>query len=387
MLYKLLRAKLKLRKKEYKKPEELRKIQQKRLRKLIYNAYENVEYYHRLFDSLGLKPDDIKTAGDLGKLPLTNKKVLRNNNLLSDRVKNKKLIKIVTSGSTGEPIEVAFTERDFAFVAATGTRVMDAAGVKTSRDRVAQLLMIGPYVGSTIVNTLYTGFVKLFSKLRIISIKKPLPEIVDELLEFDPTLISVYPSVAYSIGQYMAENELELPRLKTVVTGSEILDIKTRRGIEETLNAEVYDAYGLTEIHVFAYECSEHAGLHAAIDTAIMEVVDENNEPISEGERGRLILTPLMREAMPLIRYDTHDIVKISGRECDCGRTFPLIDIIEGRVEDTIKLPDGSLVYPQIVIGELGDIRELGNYQVIQPRMDTIEVSIVKGRDFSDKTT
>lgn len=386
MILKLLRAKLKLRKKEHKKPKELQKLQQKRLRKLIDNAYENVEYYHRLFDSLGLRPGDIKNKEDLRKLPLTNKRVLRDNSLVSDRAKNKKLIKIMTSGSTGEPIEVVFTESDFAFVAATGTRVMDAAGVRMSKDRVAQLLMIGPYVGSTIVDTLYTGIARLFSKLRVISIKKAMSEIVDELTEFDPTLISVYPSVAYSIGEYVKEHNLEFPRLKTVVTGSEILDKKTRKGIEDNLNAEVYDAYGLTEIHVFGYECSEHTGLHASIDTAIMEVIDKDNEPVSEGERGRLILTPLLREAMPLIRYDTHDIVSISGNECNCGRTFPLIDIIEGRVEDTIRLPDGSLVYPQIIIGELGEIKELGNYQVIQPQTDTIEVSIVKGREFSDGT-
>ncbi|MFX1486021.1 MAG: phenylacetate--CoA ligase family protein [Promethearchaeota archaeon] len=386
MLYKLLRARRKLRKNPYKKMDELEKLQLKELKKEVHIAYENTEYYHRLFDSLGLKPDDINTKEDLRKLPLTKKSTLRYNNMISKEVKDTKLIRVTTSGSTGEPVEIFFTENDIAIVAATASRVSEAAGLRTLKDRVAQLLMIGPFIGATLVKTLFGGIVKLLAKVKMISIKKPLPEIVEELLKYDPTLLSVYPSVAYSIGQYMADHDLEFPHLRTVVTGSEILNDKIRRGIEESLNAEVFDAYGITEINVFGYECSEHMGLHTNIDTAIMEVVDKNNEPVAEGERGRLILTPLMREAMPLIRYDTRDIVRAGGNECSCGRTFPLIDVIEGRAEDIIRLPAGELVYPQIVIGELGDILQLENYQVIQPQRDKIEVYLVKGKDFSDRT-
>lgn len=386
MLYKLLRARRRLRKNPYKKLDELEKWQQNQLRKEIHNAYENVEYYHQLFNSLGLKPDDIRTKEDLQKLPLTDKSTLRNHDIISERVKDKKLTRVITSGSTGEPIEIFLTENDLAMIAATASRVSEAAGLRTLRDRVAQLLMIGPYISTILTKALFGGIVKLFAKIKMFSIKKPLPEIVEELLKYDPTLLNAYPSVAYSMGKYMADHDLEFPNLRVVVTGSEILDDRTRKGIEDSLNAEVFDAYGITEINIFGYECSEHSGFHTSIDTAIMEVVDKNNEPVAEGERGRIILTPLMREAMPLIRYDLRDIVRVSSHECSCGRTFPLIDVLEGRVGDIIRLPDGRLVYPQIVMGELGDIQQLENYQVIQPQTDKIEVCIVKGKDFSDET-
>lgn len=386
MLYKLLKARRSLGKNPYRKLEELKKLQQKQLRKEIHIAYENVEYYHRLFKSLNLKPNDIETKEDLQKLPITDKSVIRNHNLVSEKVRNQKLFRLYTSGTTGEPIEVIYTENDFATAAVIASRSSEAAGYKTLKDRLALVNMIGPFAAATCFDVLFKGFIKLFAKGKMISIKKPASEIADELVKFNPTILSTYPSVAYILGLYFDKEGIELPYLKSIVTSSELINEKTRRRIEESLNAELFDSYGMTEIWSVGYECPEHTGLHINMDAVVLEVVDIDDNPVAEGERGRLIVTPLMREGMPLIRYDTHDVIRMGSEGCSCGRTTPLIEIIEGRVEDIISLPDGSVIYPQIIIGELGDLTELANYQVIQQEANTIEVSIVKGKNFSEIT-
>ena len=160
-----------------------------------------------------------------------------------------------------------------------------------------------------------------------------------------------------------------------------------RKVIKQAFNAEVTNRYGCEEVGLIACECEQHNGMHINTPHIVLECVDDNDNPVPFGTSGKLVITDLNNFAMPLIRYRIEDVGILTDRQCQCGRTLPLLEKLEGRVADFLKKLDGGLVGGvSLVERTLTKIPGLEQMQLIQEQLDKIIINRVKGQDFNQET-
>ena len=169
------------------------------------------------------------------------------------------------------------------------------------------------------------------------------PYYIEALRRFQPAMIHGYPSSIYLIAHYLVENNISDIRPKAVFTASETLLDFQRKIIEEAFGCKVFSWYGNTEMVAHATEC-ELGGMHVQLLHSVMEITDEKGNPVGEGVEGIMIGTGLDNWAMPLIRYKVGDVAVPALRRCSCGRGYPLVEKIVGRVEDYVVTPEGRYV-------------------------------------------
>ncbi len=360
--------------------EELREIQLKRLRWVVRHAYHNVPFYRRAFKDVGVHPDDIKKLEDVSKLPFTTKEHLRDNypfGLFAVPIKD--IIRIHTSsGTTGRPKVVGYTAKDLENWINMCARCLYMAGIR--RNDVFQ----------NMVNyTLFTGGLGFhYAAERIGAMVIPsgtgnTRKQIQLMLDLGTTAIHSTPSYALHIKEVaedMGKDPSEIG-LRIGCFGAEPWSESLRKKIEESFGLEAFDSYGLSEMNGpgVAFECEEHDGLHIWIDHYLVEIVDpKTGEVLSEGEKGELVLTPLTKEALPLIRYRTGDITFLMDDECSCGRTHPKIHRIVGRTDD-MMIVRGVNVFPNQIEQILMNVPEVGdNYQIVLTKRGALDEMIVR---------
>jgi phenylacetate-CoA ligase len=205
------------------------------------------------------------------------------------------------------------------------------------------------------------------------------------LMELRAQVIQGYPSALVSLAAFIREQGSEIPQPRLVFTDSELLAAHDRRLIEETFRAPVIDVFGSWETGNIAHECEHRRGYHAAIDCVILEVIRENGAPARAGEEGEMVCTVLDNLAMPLIRYNLHDLAAWAPKGCSCGRTLPLLEMIGGRSDDRVRLADGRTQSPQGFLSPLKFASEFVNeFQVVQEAVDRFRIIVVPGPRFDD---
>ncbi|TFG49154.1 MAG: phenylacetate--CoA ligase [Candidatus Brocadiia bacterium] len=373
-------------------PGDLKKLQSEYLRKLVPHIYSNCAVYRNRLDTMGVKPDSIKSIDDIKRLPFTNKLDMRDNypyGLFSANQKDVKEIH-VSSGTTGNPTLVGYTRDDIGLWSDVMARTLCCAGAEPS-DTIQIAYGYGLFTGG-----LGFHYGALEMGLRIIptsggQTKRQLKIMQD----FSPRILACTPS--YSL--YMAEEAKELgldPRQSSWeigIFGAEPWSESMRAEIEQELNLLATDVYGLSEIigPGVAQECKYKAGLHIFSDVFYPEIINpDTGEEVALGQDGELVITTLTKQAIPLLRYRTRDIVNINYEKCQCGRTSPRISKIRGRTDDMIVIR-GINVFPsqieEVLVGIEGT---QPHYQIIVDRkahqLDNVEVLVeVEERFFSDE--
>ncbi|AKG92171.1 phenylacetate-CoA ligase [Geoglobus ahangari] len=360
---------------------QLEELQLKRLRWVVRHAYDNVPFYRRRMRELGVHPDDIRRREDIARLPFTTKEDLRANypfGLMA--VDRSELVRIhMSSGTSGKPKVVAYTERDLENWINMVARCLYMVGVRR-----------GDVFQNMVSYTLFTGGLGFhYAGERIGAMVVPsgtgnTEKQLQYMLDFGTTVIHATPSYALRIKEVAEERGIDpksLP-LRIGCFGAEPWSDNTRKRLEDAFDIKAFDSYGLSEMNGpgVAFECEEQNGLHIWHDHYFVEVVDpETGEPLAEGERGELVLTPLTKEAMPLIRYRTGDVTYIMDYEkCSCGRTHPKIHRILGRVDDMIVVR-GINVYPSQIEHVLMNIPEVGDhFQVLITRNGSLDEITVR---------
>lgn len=370
-----------LMKQQWLKPHELEAIQGKMLINIIRHAYRNVPFYHNKLRSVGIYPDDIQSVKDLSKIPITTKKEIKENfphNILAKGTDLNKCWVSPTSGSTGIPIQMVYGIQDEDYQKAVALRPNLSCGQKI-RDRWA--VFTSP---SHVVKK------KWFQKLRIftpeyLSLYDEPGSHIKSLNRINPAIIDGYASSIYLLAKKVQEvgNDGINPRL--IYTTSEMLTPNMRRCIENTFGIGVLDQFGCVELGRTAWECHEHAGYHIDSDAVIMEFLKEGNS-VSPGERGEITYTGLYNYSMPLIRYAVGDIGIPSDELCPCGRGLPLMKVLEGRSDSFMQTPDGRIISPIVWTVIMREIPGIGQFKVIQERMDKIIIQIVTDDFFTDRT-
>jgi len=183
---------------------------------------------------------------------------------------------------------------------------------------------------------------------------------------------------------------IETIKPKVIFGGAELVDNFSRQFIEEAFDAPFYDQYAIVELERLAWQCPEKSGYHIDAETIILQFVNKNGDEVSEGESGEIVCTSLFNYAMPFIRYAVGDIGVPSNEECPCGRTLPLMKVIEGRKDSLLLLPDSRLLSPRaltITMNMFESSRLIEQFRVIQKKTDLFEIWIKKKDDTVDETT
>ncbi len=361
-----------LHKEEMLSRDELEALQLERLRETIRQAKKGLFYWDKLSH---VEPEDIKTLDDIKELPFTTKEDLRANypvGLLTEPVA--KMVRLhVSSGTTGTPTAILYTQKDLDTWADLMARCMYMVGIRPW-DIFQNLSGYGLFTGGL---GIHYGAERL-GCLTIPAGAGNSKRQIKLLKDFRVTAIHIIPSYALHLSTVFDEIGLapkEL-HLKIALIGAEPHTEETRQRIEEIYGVKAYNSYGLSEMNGpgVAFECMEQNGMHLWEDAYLLEVVDPDTlEPLPPGEVGELVLTTLNREGMPLIRYRTKDLTAILSGECPCGRVHRRIARITGRADDMIILK-GVNIYPMQVEKVLMSIPEVGqNYLIILEKENYID--------------
>ncbi len=304
-------------------------------------------FYAKKFEGIDLA--DVKTQADFEKLPFSEKDDLRAAYPLGlQAVPDEEVVRIhSSSGTTGTPVIIPYTQQDVIDWATQFARCYEMAGI-TPMDRI----QITPGYG---LWTAGIGFQLGAERLGAMAIPMG-PGNTDKQLQMMQDLKSTVITATSSYALLLAEeiNKRELRDkiyLKKGVIGSERWGEKMRNRIANELGIEIYDIYGLTEVYGpgIGISCDAHAGMHIWDDFVYIEVIDpKTGETLPDGEVGELVLTTLRKQGAPLIRYRTHDLTRIIPGQCACGSHHPRIDTLVGRTDDMIKVKGCNMFPAQI---------------------------------------
>jgi phenylacetate-CoA ligase len=337
--------------------ERIEKVQSERLSALVKRVTRDVPFYRKRFEECGISPDEIRTPGDLARIPFTTKDDLRQNfpyEMVA--VPMRKVVRIhASSGTTGLPTVVAYKRKDLDTWTDLVARIIVAGGT-TADDIVHIAFTYGLFTGGF---GLHYGAEKVGAAVIPVSSGNTERQIII-MHDFGSTVLVSTPTYALRIAEVMAD--MGIPReefpLRYGLFGGEGCSESMRREIEGRLGIIATDNYGLSEVigPGVSGECLEKAGLHFQEDHFIPEIVDpETGEVLPDGEQGELVITTLTKEAVPLLRYRTRDLCSLNKTACVCGRTMARMSKVKGRTDDMLIIR-GVNVFPSQLEEVLLDI-------------------------------
>ena len=366
---------------------KLAALQLKRLRQTVKNAYDNVPLHRKRMRKLRMEPGDLKSLADLTRLPFTVKTDLRDEYPFGMFARpREKLARLhASSGTTGKPTVVGYTLKDLGMWAGLMARSMACAGVRPG-DVVHNAYGYGLFTGGL---GAHYGAERLGATVVPMSGGSTERQIV-LIQDFGARVLCATPSYALAIAE-VAEKEgvdLRKSKLRIGLFGAEPWSEAMRNEIQIRLGLKAVDVYGLSEIlgPGVACECEEaQAGLHGWEDHFIFEVIDpDTGKPVPEGQQGELVITTLTKEALPMLRYRTRDITRVTTERCECGRSHLRIRRITGRNDDMLIIR-GVNVYPSQIEAVLVGMPEIApHYQLVVERkgsLDQVAVEVEAAQD------
>jgi len=367
---------------------DLHHLQLNRLKALLGYAEKHSPYYRELFKQFGIKTSDIRALRDIEKIPVTTKHAIRNGGtqFISDEFEKSKLVSAKTGGSTGVSLNLFFDE--------TCQEKRNAAQLMADRWSGWDL---GMKRASVWGNPPVPGSFK--QKLRHNLLDRTI--YLDTMDLNDGSMRSFVArwrkeklgavfGHAHSIfifAKYLLQENISDIRPQGIIATSMMLLEQERATIEEAFDCKVTNRYGCEEVGLIACECEQHHGMHINIPHVHVEFLDENDKPVMPGEPGKIVVTDLNNFAMPLIRYRVEDVGVFSDRTCECGRGFPLLERLEGRVADFLRLPGGGQVAGiSLVERTLTKVPGIEQMQLVQDRLDEVVINRVKGAEYTEET-
>lgn len=368
---------------QFKSPNELKTLQDEKLRKLITHAYHSIPFYKRRFDEIKIRPEEVKTMEDLNLLPVLSKRdVLDNETALLNPATNQKLYMRKTGGSTGMTLHFKKEAKALALNDAIMYRCYDWYGIDIGDKQVR-------FWGVPVTSKLrwkeqFKDFI--LNRIRIsafdISETSCLKQ-YERIKKFKPAYFYGYTTAIYGFCLFMKKLGIDLNslNLKAVICTAEKMYPHHRELFNEVFKCPVVDEYGSSENGILAFQCKE-GNMHMMSDHMCIEFLDENDKQVKAGDLGRIVVTDLASYAMPLIRYDIGDMGRPSDKICSCGVNLPLMEIVEGRKEDFIRVRDGKLIHAAYLCYTLKD-DTVNEFKMYQKDINTLVVYIVKSPAFS----
>jgi len=368
--------------------DRLRMLQWERLQKLLAYAVEHSPFYRDLFQAHGISPDTFQNHDDLLRIPVTTKSDIRNNldRFISDEFDRAQLVSAKTGGSTGVSLQLFFDEacqerRNAAQLLADRWSGWDLGMKKAA-------VWGNPPVTETLKQKLRHHLLDRTIYLDTMNLNDTtMGDFVQRWREEQPGAVFGHAHSIFIFACYLRDQGITDLRPKGIVATSMMLLDHERKVIEQVFDCAVTNRYGCEEVGLIACECERHDGMHLNIPHVYVEFLDGDNKPVKPGEPGKIVVTDLNNFAMPLIRYRVEDVGVYRERACSCGRGLPILERLEGRVADFLKLPDGGQVAGiSLVERTLTKVPGIEQMQLIQEAENQIIINRVKGVDFTEQT-
>lgn len=368
---------------ETKSQEEIRKVQEEKILKKLSYVYKNSAFHKKLWDEKGIKPKDIKTLVDFqNHIPCFNKDMLR---IYRDETEDgfcgilcvpveQCVFASMSTGTTGEATFPIFTKRDIEIAVENGSRNLWTVGGRPG-SRYLYDLPHHPIIASLLLGGVKIGAVT-FSKAIPFTSDFEIERHLATFKYFKPNVWFILSTPAFSImNEYFKKKGIDpkevFPKGMVAIYGGETISKGMRKSIFNEWGIEIFVQSGTGDFCWINIECDQHNGLHSPDDLVFAEVVDpENNKPVSPGERGELVITTLEMEAAPVVRFKMDDIVTMTNKKCECGRTTSRLYYYDRKTNETkIK---GKSVFPievREILEEFPETRD-GVGQIVQYAKD-----------------
>ena len=350
--------------------KRIENYQFEKIKYLLNESYIGIPYYRELFDSLSFNPKtDFNSLGDLGKLPVLSKEFAKKNkDLFVNKKYTKNSILFKTSGSTGVPFEILVHPNQWIVEQGVVWRHWKWGGYNF-RDPLAMVRSFVPPNNQTLWRTSKISNFTYFSPFHLNDAN--MAKYLDHMIAKNIVILRGYPSSIATLADFVFRSGHAIPKIKLVLTASEVLTDKDRTLIESAFAAKVSNHYGLAEQIVMMGDCEKHEGLHNYDEYGYLELLDTDDPKIK-----RIIGTNLNNLTTPLIRYDTGDLAVVSVKPCGCGRTLPTIKNIIGRKDAVIKTSDGFEIPTVNFYTMFEDFQELERWQIVQRSLTELDFKV-----------
>jgi len=366
--------------------ERLERYQGGRLEALVRFAALEVPHYRDLFRGLSLDAGDVRSLADLEKLPLLDKRPLREapERFLAGGRQSPFLAGALTSGTTGAPLRLYRDLRSICWEEARLRRWRGRAGI-LRRDRRA-VLRGDSFIPPTEA-TAEPWLLDWPSRLLMVSSyhlrEALLPAILRRLLQFRPQAVEGYPGALTDLARYLKRVGVRVP-VRAVLASSEQVYAHQRALLREAFEADVFDQYGMAERAALASECRLHR-LHVDMECSIVEVVRPDGSPCAAGEVGEIVGTNLTNVAMPLIRYRTGDVGRLATEPCECGLDRPHLEELQGRDDDWVAAADGTRFSPTILTFPFETVEGVEESQIFHGSPGRLLIKLVPAPGYPDQ--
>jgi phenylacetate-CoA ligase len=367
--------------------KHIRDFQLKRIQNMLCYAYENVPLYRHKYDVVGIKPGDIQTLSDFKSIPLLTKQELQMGfpeDILSKKINRNNCYIVTTSGHSGSPVNLYRKKSELSllpFIYCMGYPLLpqfikSLSGLKTGR-RVSVI------IPQDEAYDIYR-IVKIFSRLpfffrqnlQFIDTKNEVETLFFKLKNHKPDVIISDLITIRNIITFAENKGVNLPPVKVLFVGSELIDGNSRNLLQNSFGAKVIEHYGSEEAETIAMECPHGQGLHLFWRTNYIELL-ENGREVPAGTPGQVVITNLINTATPIIRYSgLGDIATISSSPCTCQKQNLLLKMVDGRMVDSFILPDGRVIHPFNLTTPLENF-PVWRYQIRQEKMNFVRILIV----------
>ena len=381
-----------------KTPEKINKIREKSFKKILKYAY-TIPVYHKKYKEAGIKPDDVKGLKDISKLPYINKKDFLEyypDGLMPKNYNKKNLKVLSTSGSTGKPVSFYM---DFPTISAaicyTSIRQSVVYKYNWRKIRIANLGNFSEGKADNVVDDILVSKSSRFWSNNYIKLNAfdDVKKMIDILNDFKPGYIVTYPVTLQQLAYFKRKGYADGINPYVLISSGYVLDEYTRNYVEDAFGCRVLNAYTSAEsIADVAFECYD-GSWHINYDAFHIEAVDEDLNVVEPGEKGHIIITRLFGKATPFIRYTGMDdwVTIIDEYVCECGLKTPILkNGVEGRQSTSVVLPNGEVIPAAsfaIITSILKDLKtyKVTQFQIVQRKIDDIEIKIVIDEDLRDK--
>ena len=364
--------------------DETHFIQAQKLKEIVQHAWDHTQYYREKWQTIGFKPEDLRSMDDLAQLPMLTKDDIRRqkNRMVAANIPREKLIPKKTSGSTGVSLDF-FIDDDSMQWKRGCTLYFDQWSGWQVGDKIAAIWG-NPTHRANWRALVRNALLERYDYLDTLKMsEREMLDFYQRQMRRKPTLLFGHAHSIFLLASFLQQNNLEPFRPKGIISTCMVLHDFERKRIEATFGCKMFNRYGCEEVSLIACECGAHEGLHLNLNTLIVEYI-KDGRAAKAGEPGAIVVTDLTNYGMPFIRYKVGDVGTPSAKQCSCGRSLPLMESLEGRVADYVVTPEGNLIsgisLTENFAMQLPEIKQL---QIIQEERDFMVFKVVKGEAFS----
>ncbi len=353
---------------------------------MMSHAYARVPFYRETLDRLGLRPEDFRTAEDLARLPILERRDIQRDpeRFLASGFRPEDCLELRSSGSSGMPLRVLHDRRAALLTVAHTERYRSViAGLAGRRRRYRETIIMIPksssakhrrfWMGATVFGLRWLPEKQALSVLDAPSVNIPL------FSAFKPDVLLSYGSYLGALFAALEDRPGSVVLPKVVAYGADALSDQARRVIRERFGVEIASSYASVEAQRIGFECERHTGIHLNEDVYPLRVVGPEGRDLDPGEEGHVVVSNLVNRAMVLLNYRLGDWAARLPGSCPCGRSLPLLSFPRGRADEWLTGPDGRRIHGSAVNYLLRDEAEILQFQVVQPAAGRLKLNLVTG--------